>query len=92
MERIKSCFISRICTCNSCIIMIQYQDIKIALTISVTLILTVIVSKELGVLLPICAEKMGLDPAVMAAPLLTTVADTASVLMFFMIASKVFGL
>ena len=38
------------------------------------------------------AEKLGLDPAIMAAPLLTTVADTCSVLMFFTIASSVFGL
>ena len=74
------------------IIMIQYQDLKTALVISSTLMLTVIVSKQLGVLLPMGAEKLGLDPAIMAAPLLTTVADTCSVLMFFTIASSIFSL
>ena len=74
------------------IIMIQYHDLKTALVISVTLVLTVVVSKQLGVLLPIGAQKIGLDPAIMAAPLLTTVSDTCSVLMFFAIASSVFGL
>jgi len=74
------------------IIMIQYHDLKTALVISTTLILTVIVSKELGVLLPIGAQKLKLDPAIMAAPLLTTVSDTCSVLLFFSIASAVFSL
>ena len=73
------------------IILIQYQDLKTALVISATLMLTVIVSKELGVLLPMGAVKAKLDPAIIAAPLLTTLVDTASVLMFFMIASMAFG-
>ncbi len=77
---------------ETAIIMIQYHDLNTALVISATLILTVIVSKQLGVLLPIGAQKLGLDPAIMAAPLLTTVSDTVSVLMFFSIASSVFGL
>ena len=74
------------------IIMIQYHDIKTALVISSTLVLTVVVSKQLGVLLPMGAQKIGWDPAIMAAPLLTTISDTCSVLMFFVIASSVLSL
>lgn len=73
-------------------IMIQYHDAKIAFVVSVTLIFTVILSKLLGCILPIAAKKVKLDPAIMAAPLLTTLVDTVSVLLFFSISTAVFHL
>lgn len=77
---------------NSARIMIQYQDPKIAFTVSLTLMFTVILAKQLGGILPILAKKLNLDPALMASPLLTTVVDTVSVLLFFTISTMVFGL
>ncbi len=77
---------------NSIRIMIQYNDVKIAFTVSLTLIFTVILAKQLGGILPILAKKLKLDPALMASPLLTTVVDTVSVLLFFSISTMVFGL
>ena len=77
---------------NSIRIMIQYNDPKIAFTVSLTLIFTVILAKQLGGILPILAKKLKLDPALMASPLLTTVVDTVSVLLFFTISTMVFGL
>ena len=77
---------------NSIRIMIQYNDAKIAFTVSLTLIFTVILAKQLGGILPILAKKLKLDPALMASPLLTTVVDTVSVLLFFSISTMVFGL
>lgn len=77
---------------NSCRIMIQYHDIKIALVVSVTLMFTVILAKLLGCILPMLAKKLKLDPAIMASPLLTTIVDTVSVLLFFSISTAVFGL
>ena len=77
---------------NSARIMIQYNDAKIAFTVSLTLMVTVILAKQLGGILPILAKKLKLDPALMASPLLTTVVDTVSVLLFFTISTLVFGL
>ncbi len=75
---------------NAIRIIIQYQDLKIATVVGATLICVVIISKLLGCILPILAKKLKLDPAIMAAPLITTIVDTASVLVFFNITALVF--
>lgn len=64
------------------------QNFYLALVVSLTLILTVILSKLLGGILPMLAKKCRLDPAIMAAPLITTVVDTCSVLIYFTIAGQ----
>ena len=56
-------------------------------TICLTLILVIIVAKLLGAVLPIVAKKCGLDPAVMASPLVTTILDAVSLLIYFGIAA-----
>ena len=61
----------------------------IALTVSVTLISTVIMAKVIGGLLPIAAKKMKLDPAIMAGPLITTIVDALSLIIYFNIAQAV---
>lgn len=71
---------------NSIRILIQYQDLKLALVIGLTIIGIVILAKALGCTLPMLAKKLKLDPAIMAAPLITTISDTCSVLLFFQIA------
>lgn len=71
---------------NGTRIMIQYHDFKLALVVGLTLIGIVIIAKMLGCTLPMLAKKLKLDPAIMAAPLITTVSDTCSVLLFFQIA------
>ena len=75
---------------NGIRIMIQYQNLKIAIAIGLTLICTVIMAKLLGCILPILAKKLKLDPAIMAAPLITTIVDTLSVFAFFNIATIIF--
>ena len=72
-------------------IYIQYRDLKIAVSVSITLIATVITAKIIGGILPILAKKLNLDPAVMAAPLLTTIVDATTVLIFFSIISVSFA-
>ncbi len=71
--------------------MLQYNDMKIALTVGFTLIGTTILSKSLGCILPIVAKKIKLDPAVMAAPIISTIVDTCSVMLFFNIAILILG-
>lgn len=56
-------------------------------TICLTLIFVIIVAKMLGAVLPIVAKKLGLDPAVMASPLVTTILDAVSLLIYFGIAA-----
>ena len=57
-----------------------------SLVVSITILITVIIAKIVGSLLPILAEKIGFDPAVMASPLITTVLDSVSLLVFATIA------
>ena len=63
-----------------------------ALVIGITLIGTVLLSKLLGCMLPMLAKRLKLDPALMAAPLITTIVDTCSVLLYFNIALRVMKL
>ena len=58
----------------------------VALVICLTLIVTVIISQLLGAFLPVVASKIGVDPAVMASPLITTIVDTTTLLVYFNIA------
>ena len=48
-----------------------------------TLICTVLIAKSLGCLLPMLAKRLKLDPALMAAPMITTITDACSILVFF---------
>ena len=73
-------------------LMLQYQNIQLAIVLSITLIATVIVSKIIGCTLPLIAKKLKLDPAIMAAPLITTVVDVCSILVYFQVATHVMGL
>lgn len=69
---------------------LQTFDTKVIssmLTICLTLVLVIIVAKLLGAVLPIVAKKCGLDPAVMASPLVTTILDAVSLLIYFGIAA-----
>lgn len=71
------------------IIIIHPQEYMVALVVSLAMILTVIMAKAIGGLLPIAAKKLKLDPAIMAAPLITTIVDTLSLILYFQIA-KIF--
>lgn len=64
----------------------------VALTVSTTLYLTVIISKVVGSLLPIAAKRLDIDPAIMAGPLITTVVDALSLILYFKIASWILGI
>lgn len=59
----------------------------VAIVVSLTIFATVVFAKIVGCLLPIGAKKIGLDPAVMASPFITTLVDAVSLLIYFTIAS-----
>ncbi len=61
----------------------------IATIVSITLIITVISAKLVGCSLPILVKRIGLDPAVMASPFVTTIVDTLSLAIYFQIAMSI---
>lgn len=64
----------------------------VAMVVCLTLLCTVIASKLVGSALPMLAKKVGFDPTVMASPLITTVVDVLSLLIYFQTASMILGL
>lgn len=67
-------------------------SVLVILVISITLLITVVLAKLIGCIMPIAASKIGLDPAVMASPLITTVVDALSLMIYFSVASYVLGI
>ena len=74
------------------LVLFTQVDFAVALVVTLTLLVTVVISKLLGGLLPMAASRLGLDPAVMASPLITTVADALSLLVYFQIAGALLSL
>lgn len=64
----------------------------IAAVVCITMALTVILAKIIGCSLPLIAEKLKLDPAVMASPFITTIVDALSLLVYFAIAGALLGI
>jgi len=66
--------------------------VSVALVVCLALALTVLCAKVVGCVLPMGAERLGIDPAVMASPFITTVVDALSLLIYFAIATQVLGI
>ena len=77
---------------NGIRIMIMYRDIVMALVIALSLIGIIIMSELIGCMLPMIAKKLKMDPAVMAAPLITTIIDACAILIYFNIACRFFNI
>ncbi len=74
-------------------ILIMGADISLAscAVVCVTLFITVVCAKLVGCTLPILSDKIGLDPAVMSSPFITTIVDAISLLIYFNVASTLLG-
>ncbi len=68
------------------------SSIEIAFVVSATLVGTIVMAKIVGASLPILANKVGFDPAVMANPLISTVCDSLSLLIYFAVAKMLLPL
>ncbi len=73
-------------------ILIQYHDLQLGAVVGITLIIAIALAKSIGCLLPLVCKKLKLDPAIMAAPLISTLLDTCSCLIFFNVAVIIMGL
>ena len=65
--------------------------LMVDLVVSLALVLTVVIAKIVGGLLPLAAKALGADPAVMASPFITTIVDAVSLLVYFMFAKMILG-
>jgi magnesium transporter len=72
-------------------IIVMGKDAVLSLTVSISLLLTVVLSKIIGCILPIGAKKLKLDPAVMASPVITTIVDAGALLLYFVLAKTLLG-
>jgi len=60
----------------------------VAFVVSASLLATIVLAKTIGCLLPIFAKKIKIDPAIMSAPLITTIVDALSLIIYFMLSSR----
>ena len=74
------------------LMLIDNVTLTIALVVCLTLTVTVIIAKLIGSFLPILANKLGFDPAVMASPFITTLVDATSLIIYFRFASILLGI
>ena len=83
---------SALAAANGLRIYLVYHNANLAAVIAVSLMGTILVAKLVGCILPVAAKRINLDPAIMAAPLITTIVDTCSIVIYFQIATLVFHL
>lgn len=78
---------------NGLRVLIQYHSnpnvLLITLVVSITLMLIVLAAKLIGACLPLLAKKMKLDPALMSSPIITTIMDIFSIIVFFTLATTI---
>lgn len=74
------------------IMLIDQTSMLVAFVVCMTLFVTVVVAKFVGCTLPILADKIGFDPAVMASPFITTIVDALSLLVYFNVAGAFLGI
>lgn len=67
-------------------------NIRLSVTVSLSLYATVIIAQSIGCLLPIAVKKVGLDPAVAASPIITTIVDACALSIYFAVAKAFMGL
>lgn len=82
-----------LCICNFFkLLWFDKVGFMISLVVCISLFLTVLFAKIIGAILPILADKIKLDPAVMANPIITTIVDAGSLFVYFQVASMLLGL
>lgn len=73
-------------------VLIFNRDAIVGVSVSLTLFMAIVFAKSIGCLLPQLAKRLGLDPAVMASPVITTIVDAGVLLVYFSITKIVFGI
>jgi len=71
-------------------ILLFNRDLMLGVTVSIAMLFTVVVAKIVGCSLPIIARRIKLDPAIMAAPIITTIVDALSLVVYFRLATMIY--
>lgn len=74
-------------TANGLRIYLMYHDPALAFIVGASLVVTCIIAKLIGCVLPLLAKKVNIDPAIMSAPIISTMVDACSILVYFNIAT-----
>jgi magnesium transporter len=70
-------------------VMISDHNWELALTVALAMIATVVIAKSLGGMLPLVMDRIGLDPALMSAPLITTILDVVTLTVYLLLAMAI---
>ncbi len=73
-------------------LLLEGAEPRVALVVCLTLFCAVVVAKLVGATLPLTAKKIGLDPALMASPLITTIVDAITLTIYFLLAKTLLGI
>ena len=73
-------------------VLIDRVSYTVGAVIALTLCAAVVVAKLVGCSMPILAKRVGLDPAVMARPFITTIVDAVALMIYFTVASALLGI
>ncbi len=68
------------------------ETFAVSLTVSATMVVTIMIAKIIGGVLPILAKQLKLDPAIMATPLISTIVDAVTLIVYFTFATIIFGI
>ena len=74
------------------LLFLDQVGMMVSVVVSISLIATVVIAKMMGCSLPVLAKRIGVDPAVMASPFITTIVDTLSLVIYFKVATVLLGL
>ena len=86
------CGLTLFVVCFGKLMLFDKVGLSIAIVICITLVCTLLIAKTVGAVLPMLAQKIGLDPAVMASPFITTIVDALSLIIYFNVAMNLLGL
>lgn len=74
------------------LLFIDRVSVEVALVVSITVLVVIIVAKFVGCVLPMAAKRIGVDPAIMASPFITTIVDAIALLVYFRVAAIILGI
>jgi len=74
------------------IMLLDRHSVAVALTICISMLIIIVIAKTIGGILPMLAKKLGIDPALMASPMISSLTDMVSVATYFVLASLIMGI
>ncbi len=90
--RIGICVGTVLAIVNSLLVYALHRDLKLALVLTISIVVAAIIAKSLGCIMPMLAKLLKLDPALIASPLITTIVDCLTVFIYFNVATGIMNL